>query len=122
MVKLVAMIKRKAGMAPEEFHSYWRDHHGPLVASTKSGAHAVRYEQHHRPLSDYRGAGDTGYDGVTIQWFTTSEDFHASLSEPDYPLIEADIAKFIDTSDLAWVLTEEPHVVVDGDVRPGSAN
>ena len=118
MVKLMAMIKRKAGMDPEEFHAYWRDHHGPLVASTRSGAHAIRYEQHHRPLKDYRGPNDKGFDGVTIQWFESTEDFYASLSEPDYPLIEDDIAKFMDTSDLAWVLTDEVHLVVDGDVPP----
>lgn len=122
MIKLVAMIKRKPGMSPEEFHRYWRNEHGPLVASTRSGAHAVRYEQNHRPLSDYRGDSDNGYDGVTIQWFCSTEDFYASLAEPDYPLIEADIARFIDTSDLAWVLTEEPYVLVDGGVRPGSGN
>ncbi|MGH9307472.1 MAG: EthD domain-containing protein [Acidimicrobiales bacterium] len=114
MIKLVAMIKRKKGMTPEAFHRYWRDEHGPLVASTRSGSHALRYEQNHRPLHDYRGDQDTGYDGVTVQWFESTQDFYASLGEPDYPLIEADIAKFIDTSAMAWVLTEEAEVVVAG--------
>ena len=48
MVKLTCLIRRKDGMSPEEFHTYWRDHHGPLVMSTQSGSHVLRYEQHHR--------------------------------------------------------------------------
>ena len=31
MVKLVVCVKRKPGMAVEEFHDYWRTQHGSLV-------------------------------------------------------------------------------------------
>ena len=64
-VKMICMIKRKPGMSVEEFHRYWREVHGPLVASTRSGRHASRYEQNHRPLADYRDDDDRrGWDGV----------------------------------------------------------
>ena len=111
-VKLICTIKRRPGMTPEEFHRYWREVHGPLVASTRSGRHALRYEQNHRPLADYGRPGGTDYDGVTEQWFESLDDFYASLKEEDYALIAADIEKFIDTSALVWVMTEEPEVVV----------
>jgi uncharacterized protein (TIGR02118 family) len=111
MVKLIAMFKRREGMSPEDFHRYWREVHGPLVASTKSGGHARRYEQNHRPLSDY-GRNSGGYDGVTEQWFTSVDDFYASLAEADFPLIDADQRKFIDTDSIAWLLTEEAEVIV----------
>jgi hypothetical protein len=31
VVKVVVMLKRKAGMGLQEFHHYWKDVHGPLV-------------------------------------------------------------------------------------------
>jgi uncharacterized protein (TIGR02118 family) len=112
MIKLIAWFKRREGMTPAEFHAYWREQHGPLVVSTKSGAHAVRYEQNHRALSTYRDANERdGYDGVTEQWFTSVEDFWASLREDDYHLIEEDMAKFIDPASIRFVLTDEAEVV-----------
>ena len=115
MVKLICLLKRKPGMSPEEFHRYWREQHGPLVARSQSGRHVLRYEQNHRPLSDYpagSGEGDAGYDGVTEQWFHSVDDFYASLQEDDYHLIEADIATFIDVDSLEWMITDEPEVIV----------
>jgi uncharacterized protein (TIGR02118 family) len=32
MVKIVALIERKAGMSHAEFTTYWREHHVPLVS------------------------------------------------------------------------------------------
>ena len=109
MIKLVCLLKRKAGMSPEEFQTYWRDHHGPLVASTRSGSHVRRYEQHPRAAA---GAAGDGWDGVTEQWFDSVEDFYASLAEDDYKLIEEDIPRFLDVDAIQFVLTEEPPRVV----------
>jgi uncharacterized protein (TIGR02118 family) len=105
------MLKRKPGLTPEEFHRHWREVHGPLVASTKSGQHALRYEQNHRPLSDYGRPGTTDYDGVTEQWFVSLEDFYASVQAEDYRLIDEDMRSFIDTSTLVWVMTEDAEVI-----------
>lgn len=113
MVTLIAMIKRRPGTSPEDFHRHWRDHHGPLVASTRSGSWVLRYEQHHRPLSDYRSADDDGWDGVTVQWFESREAFFSSLREDDYRVIDDDMRTFIDTASIQWVLTDEPDVIVD---------
>jgi len=95
-------------MEAEEFHRYWREEHGPLVASTKSGGHALRYEQNHRVRDHW---DQPGYDGVTEQWFRSVDDFFASLQEDDYHLIEADIAKFIDVDSLEWMITDDAEVI-----------
>ena len=113
MVKLISMFKRRPELSPEEFHRYWRDVHGPLVASTKSGRHALRYEQNHRPMDDYARPGTMDYDGVTEQWFASLDDFYASLREDDFPQVDADMKKFIDTSSLVWIMTEEAEVVIE---------
>jgi len=114
MVKLTCLVRRKEGMSPEEFHAYWRDHHGPLVAATRSGSHVLRYEQHHRPLADYDG-DDGGYDGVTEQWFASTEEYRAHIAEKDFADVWADLPKFLDVDRLVFVVTEEPVVVVAGD-------
>jgi uncharacterized protein (TIGR02118 family) len=112
MIKLIAWFKRREGMTPGEFHAYWRQQHGPLVMSTRSGRHALRYEQNHRVLSTYRSDDDRdGFDGVTEQWFESVEDFYASLQEDDYRLIDEDVAKFIDPASIQFVLADEPEVV-----------
>jgi uncharacterized protein (TIGR02118 family) len=114
MVKLTCLVRRRAGMNPEEFHAYWRDHHGPLVASTASGSHVVRYVQHHRALTDYSGDHDPGYDGVTEQWFASMDEYRAHIAEPDFATVWADVESFLDVDRLFFVLTEEPVVIVDG--------
>ena len=99
-------------MSPEEFQRYWRDVHGPLIASTRSGGHVLRYEQCPRvPSPNDPTFSDDGYDGVTIQWFASEAEFHASLAEDDYSLIDADLPKFLDVAALGFVLADEPHVV-----------
>ena len=120
MVKLTCLLRRKPGMSPEEFHTYWRERHGPLVASTRSGSHVLRYEQHHRPLDDYGTAeagapaaqGSGTYDGVTEQWFSSMEEYNAHIAEEDFAAVWADLENFLDTDRLEFVLTEESDTVV----------
>lgn len=118
MVRLTCILRRKPGMSPEDFHAYWRERHGPLVAGSRNGSHVLRYEQHPRPLSDYRGDEDTGFDGVTIQWYDSMESYEASLAEPDFASeIANDLPKFLDLDRLHFVLTEDPVVVMPGPVE-----
>ena len=114
MIKLICFVKRKPGLSREEFHQHWSKVHGPLVAGSESGSYVLRYERNARPLGDYDRPGmPDGPDGCTIQWFASIEDFWASTSAADYAEIDADVATFIDTDALQWILTEEPDVVID---------
>jgi uncharacterized protein (TIGR02118 family) len=117
MVRLTCLLRRKAGMTPAEFHEHWRMVHGPLVRSTRSGSHVVRYEQHPRPLSDYAGDDDPGYDGVTVQWFASMGEYRAHMAEEDFAAVWGDIETFLDTERLEFVVTEHPRVVI-GDEGP----
>ncbi len=111
MIKLICFVRRKPGMSADEFHRYWLEQHGPLVARTKSGSHVLRYEQNPRVRGDEE-SDDDGYDGVTEQWFASTDEFYASLAEPDYAEIDADIENFLDPTRLVWILTEEPNVII----------
>jgi len=86
-----------------------------LIAASLSGTHVLRYEQHPRPLSDYSGDDDPGFDGVTVQWFESMDSYNAHMSEPDFQEIWKDIERFLDTDKLHFVLTEHPHVVMGDD-------
>jgi uncharacterized protein (TIGR02118 family) len=108
-------LRRREGLSPAEFHAHWREIHGPLIVSSRSGGHVVRYEQHPRPLDDYDGDGDPGFDGVTVQWFESMDAYRAHMAEPDFPDIWADIERFLDTDRLHFIVTEHPRVVIGGD-------
>jgi hypothetical protein len=89
------------------------------MAATQSGSHVFRYEQNPKPLSSYQGDADDGYDGVTVQWFESMDDYKASIEAPDVGEVMADVAKFLDVDHLEFVVTENPNVVIDGVVPPG---
>jgi uncharacterized protein (TIGR02118 family) len=116
MVRLTCMLRRKEGMTPAEFHEYWRSVHGPLIVQSQSGRHVVRYEQHPRPLEDYAGDDDPGFDGVTVQWFENMDAYRAHMAEPDFGDIWNDIERFLDTNALHFVLTEHPRLIMGEDV------
>lgn len=124
MVKLFAVLRRRSGMTSEEFVEHWRDRHGPLIAGEPTLArHIVRYEQHVRHIPDTI-AGTPDVDGVAVQWFRSIDDFVGFISEPSYAeLIAPDEQRFLDMSKVEYVITEEPTVVIDGDIgdAPGGA-
>jgi uncharacterized protein (TIGR02118 family) len=117
MVRLTCILRRRPGMSPAEFHRHWEEVHGPLIPTTASGSHVLRYEQHPRPLDDYAGADDPGYDGVTVQWFADMEAYRAHMAEEDFAVVWADITSFLDVDRLAFVVTEHPRLFIgeDGD-------
>ncbi|MHB8449576.1 MAG: EthD domain-containing protein [Mycobacteriales bacterium] len=119
MVTLICFLRRRPGMTVAEFRSYWYDVHAPLVAHSRSGSHVLRYEQR-LPVGPAAGGGHPAeVDGVTVQWFASRQEFQASLAEPDYAEIAADLPNFLDVAELSWVVTGEPRVVIAGesDVR-----
>lgn len=75
MIKLTFCLTRRSELTREAFQAYWRDTHGPLVASVKDVLRIRRYVQMHsapddlsEPLRGQRG-GPAGYDGVAELWW-----------------------------------------------------
>jgi EthD domain len=76
MVKLIICAARKPGMSHEEFSTYWREKHGPLVRSvTEFSRHVRRYLQCHLAKTavpfgipgDYDGVADSGLTASTLR-------------------------------------------------------
>ena len=117
MIKLVYVLQARDDVEPEEFHRYWLDEHGPLVASVAEAIQARKYVQSHtidtplnQALVDSRGT-EPIRQGITEVWWDSLEDLQAAISSPEG--IEAgtrlleDEARFIDFSRSTIFLTEE---------------
>ncbi|MBV8139100.1 MAG: EthD domain-containing protein [Deltaproteobacteria bacterium] len=111
MIKLMGMLRRKPGMSPQEFHSYWRNVHAPLVMEVQGFARHVRkYVQSHAvdaqlvPGDD----GEPAFDGIAELWFDSLDDLHRAISDPCYlSEIHPDELKFLDFPNCVIVLVEE---------------
>ena len=91
MVKVLTFIKRKPGMAVEEFQRYWLTRH-PAVVTRLPGVR--RYVQSH--------TDDTNA-------------LRARTHGAEHEAVQADEAEFIDRATMGLIVTEE-HVVVSGPV------
>ena len=122
MIKLVFVIRRRDDTAPEEFHRYWLEEHGPLARSLVEPLAARRYVQSHTVAPELNAqlaaTRDTGeaYDGLAELWWDSLEDLVSAFTseagqEAGRTLIE-DEAKFIDFGRSSLFLTEE-HVILD---------
>jgi uncharacterized protein (TIGR02118 family) len=110
MIKVINLVKRKPGISREEFYKYWKDVHGPLVASSVPSLR--KYIQNHfieLPGREYEG------DGIIEMWYDDLAIFQKSMpvnktKETDFLL--ADWAKIADMSPpKSWVVEE--HVIKD---------
>jgi uncharacterized protein (TIGR02118 family) len=114
VIRLISLLRRKPGTSHDEFLAYWRGAHGPLIASSSAARYVRRYEQYPAawPAAE-SGAPEPDWDGVTVQEFDSIDAFWAHTAEDDFPAMQTDIARFLDTERLAWVLVEDGEVVID---------
>jgi len=113
MIKLLAFIRRRPGMEPDEFHAYWRDVHAPRFAESAAlRPYLRRYELNHRLPGDYareRHPGEVAgpqWDGVAVQLshaphFVIRSSVRSSLGfsdRPCYPQELTDDPKYRDAA------------------------
>lgn len=117
MITMIIFVKRKAGLSPRAFSTYWFEQHAPLVRSVPEFMQHVRkYVQHHpAPASGAEAPfGNSGdYDGVGEIWFDSRDSMATAFAEPRYlEIIRPDEEKFFDASRcLSFISTE--HVMFD---------
>ena len=121
MIKLSFAVRRRADIDPAEFHSYWRDQHGPLVRSLQPVLGIRRYVQTHRletPVNDVLRASRCAlepFDGVAELWWDDLDALVAATSSPEgsaagRTLLE-DEARFIDLEHSALWLGQEIEII-----------
>jgi uncharacterized protein (TIGR02118 family) len=109
---MVAGLRRKAGLTPEEFRRHWREAHGPLIRGLPDFIkHIRRYVQMH-PADAPMPADATGaepWDGVAMMDFDSFEEMGRAFAEPIYlERVRPDEESFLDLARCSvLVVTEE---------------
>jgi len=124
MIRLVHMLRRPQHMSPDAFAAFWRDVHGPLVASVQVDLDIARFVQLHRDpagqgldtkASEARGGMCAPFDGIAEYWWRSENALRAALARPagqaaSERLIESE-RQFTDLpASPLWFATEFPQV------------
>jgi uncharacterized protein (TIGR02118 family) len=122
MIRLTYLLRAKPRMSPEDFQTYWRERHGPLVESHADRLAMLRYVQVHtlhdltaeRPETA-RGPREEPYDGVAEVWWRNRDALAAALATAEgrnaADEILEDERNFIDhPSSPLWLAYEYPQI------------
>ena len=116
MIKLFFVLRRRPDVTPEQFHDYWKNTHGPLVAQVPG---LVRYVQHHTmsiPRPEY-ASDDPPIDGIVETWWESMEAAERANRSPEFAAVMADEVKFMGHSNRnvhALMVTESISFVEHG--------
>jgi hypothetical protein len=123
MIRLTYLLRRQPGISRMAFQQYWREEHGPLVASFARSLSILRYVQVHtildkaqnEQLPDTRGKMEKPYDGVEETWWASREDMVAgrqtAAGQTALEAILEDEREFIDhPNSPVWFNYEYPQV------------
>jgi uncharacterized protein (TIGR02118 family) len=122
VIKLVFSLRRREGMSRDEFQTYWREQHAPLVASHAKTLRIRRYVQTHARASELAAAQAAArasqpdfYDGQAELWWDSVKDILAAVSTEEgrqaaLELLE-DERRFIDLENSPLWIGEELEVV-----------
>jgi uncharacterized protein (TIGR02118 family) len=106
-VKNIELVTRKPGMAPQEFHQYWINTHGPLGGSIPQ---VHRYVQSHARTSAYKNGKEPVLDGFALTWFDDTHAMREAATTEQYSDTRADEGNFL-VEPLDFVITKE-HVII----------
>jgi uncharacterized protein (TIGR02118 family) len=106
MIKYVTVLFRRAGMSREEFSSYWKNTHAPILKEIPG---LKGYVQNHA-LADLQG-NEPPYDGFGELYFDSLEAMQEGLASLEGEATLADIPNFCDTEKLVRVFVEEVNFV-----------
>jgi uncharacterized protein (TIGR02118 family) len=123
MIKIVFCLRRSPHLSREEFQTYWRDTHAPLVRSHAAALGIRRYVQVHS-VDDSISTAIAGprhspepFDGVAELWLDSLDALVAAGSSDTGRAAAAalldDERRFIDLARSPLFLAEE-HVIIAG--------
>jgi len=109
VLKLMAMLKRKEGMSPEQFGKHWYEDHGPMAARVIPDTVRIRrYVQNHalRLKEDQEPCFD-GLVEFCLEGMGSLDAWMAFYASEEGKIIRDDEVRFIDMSKMIVLLLEE---------------
>lgn len=106
MIKLIALVRKKASMTTEEFRDYWINVHAPL-AKRIPGMRGYRINV----ADDSAGMPPAPYDGSAEIWFDDRPAMQRGLASPENDVAGGDVANF--TDDLVFMVCDDEAVILD---------
>ena len=101
-VKVIALLKAKAGMSLDEFKKYYLENHAPLDLKFKY----LRGYTFSLALENYPDQNnDRLYDGIAELWWDSIEDMEADFNSPEGKDGGKDASSF--TREIISIYTEE---------------
>lgn len=122
MIRLTYLLRRRPELSAAEFHRYWLEQHGPLVAGHARRINALRYVQVHavddpanEAMAEARGGMEPPYDGAAELWFESEQALAAAFTTDAGRTAAAELledeATFIDLpASPLWLNHEMPQV------------
>jgi hypothetical protein len=106
MIKLVFCLKRLPSLSAEDFQSYWRNVHAPIVMRNRRVLRIQKYVQFHTSfdalterLRGFRNSPEP-YDGIAEIWYESRDALLALGRDPDARVasreLREDEARFVD--------------------------
>jgi uncharacterized protein (TIGR02118 family) len=111
MLKVVTLMKRRAGLSVEEFQDHLRNIYGPLAAK---GPGLRRYVQSFALPQGY-GKGELLFDAIGEMWLDSATAYEDCRQSVEFAAARADEAKFLDAA-RAVVMPVDVHVIKDGSI------
>ena len=113
MIKLTAFLTRRPDLSQEQFSTYWRDEHAPLVLSLAPFTPLVRRYVQQRPAEGVPNQLPLApYDGIAELWFDNLSDAFTLINhEPFLSEVAKDEENFLDRSRTAIFISHETAII-----------
>ena len=103
-VKRVRLFNRRRDLPFDEFQSYWRDQHGPLIATLPS---LDRYVQYHARAGGYAKGRQPAYDGFDITWFGSVNALQSAMKSAEFERSRSNEGNFLVAGDCPQIMARE---------------
>jgi uncharacterized protein (TIGR02118 family) len=114
MIKTMALLSRRPGVAPEQFDAHWHHPHGdPLSLAIDTLRHYVQSTR--KDVEPVSSAAT--YDGIAEVWLDDVETAAGLTEHPKFAAAQADQINFMQPDAVRYLMTEER--AVTGEIGPG---
>ncbi len=106
MIKVLAVLHKRADMSSMEFEHYWRVTHAPLAQKIEGLRRYVI-----NPTVEAFAMGVPPFDGLAELWFDDAAAARAAFASPAGVATTQDIQKFAQEDKLQVVIAEEMTII-----------